>query len=134
MRTPYPSAIQAFLERPPRLLIDGGWTQVNQGTPFETFVSIDPGNKAPLATLLQADAAVVDHAVEVARKVFKDTVSGMNGGAIGGLLHRLASLIERDLEVLATIESLDNGKPIGNARMDMQSASTSFTLLCRLGR
>ncbi len=111
--------IKAFLERPPRLLIDGAWTNDHHEN---LFPSIDPGNKMFLANLVQADASDVDRAVVAARKAFRKTVSKLTGAGIGALLWRLASLLERDVELLAQIESLDNGKPLRNARMDMQSA------------
>lgn len=44
-----------------------------------------------------------------------------------GLLHKIADLIDRDLELLARAESIDNGKPIALARVvDIPRASANF--------
>lgn len=119
MPASYPPLIKPFLDRPPRLLIDGGWVMDHHE---HTFPSNDPGNKEFLANIVQANASDVDRVVQAARKTFRQTVSHLSGGEIGALLHRLAMLLERDLDTLAQIESLDNGKPLRNARMDVQSA------------
>lgn len=36
--------------------------------------------------------------------------------------HRLADLFERDIDILASLETLDNGKAFNNARNDVLSA------------
>lgn len=40
----------------------------------------------------------------------------MSGRARGRIIYKLADLIERDLDMLATVESLDNGKPLSVAK------------------
>lgn len=50
----------------------------------------------------------------------------MPPAARGQLLMKLADLVERDLEQIAQIESLDNGKPMMLARGDVGYAAACF--------
>ncbi len=59
----------------------------------------------------------IDLAVAAARKAF-NTAWGkkVTGAERGRLIYKLADLMERDMQDLAELESLDNGKPIRIAR------------------
>ena len=59
----------------------------------------------------------IDLAVAAARKAF-NTAWGkkVTGTERGRLIYKLADLMERDMQDLAELESLDNGKPIRIAR------------------
>lgn len=59
----------------------------------------------------------IDIAVAAARKAFKTTWGkNVTGVERSRLIHKLADLIERDAQILADIESMDNGKPMRVAR------------------
>lgn len=66
----------------------------------------------------------VDIAVAAARKALKSPewakISTSNRGR---LLTKLADLFERDGDILSTVESLDNGKPLWLAKMEIQIAA-----------
>lgn len=49
----------------------------------------------------------------------------MDASQRGRLLFKLADLIERDADYLASLESLDNGKPFNEALMDVQGSVSS---------
>jgi aldehyde dehydrogenase (NAD+) len=68
----------------------------------------------------------IDIAVAAARKAF-DTTWGKNvtGFERSRLLNKLADLMERDQDILAEVESLNNGKPFKIARYE----NTSFLRL-----
>jgi aldehyde dehydrogenase (NAD+) len=52
----------------------------------------------------------VNDAVKAARKAFKDpSWKDLGGTARGALMFKLAALVDRDAEILATIETWDNG-------------------------
>jgi 4-(gamma-glutamylamino)butanal dehydrogenase len=82
----------------------------------KTFANVTPRNGRVLNHVAQGDAADVDAAVKSARAAFE-------GGSWRKLHYRekkrillkLADLMERDIEALAVLESLDVGKPISNA-------------------
>jgi aldehyde dehydrogenase (NAD+) len=65
-----------------------------------------------ICSVYAATADDVDTTVAAARKAFKDpSWKRLSGTERGALMNRLADLIDQNLEVLATIETLDNGKP-----------------------
>lgn len=73
-------------------------------------------------------AADVDVAIKAARKAF-ETTWGTNtpGFERGKLLIKIAELIERDRDILASIEALDNGKTFGAAKgFDVTEAAATF--------
>ena len=98
-----------------KILIDNKWIDSVSGKTFET---INPATGEKLAQVAEADAADVDLAVKAARKAFhtKSSWRRMSGAERGKLLNRLADLIEKNIDELATLESLDNGKPKEVAR------------------
>ncbi len=61
----------------------------------------------------------VDIAVEAARKAFEGTWRKTNPQERGNYMLKLADLTEKNLELLAAVESLDNGKSISMARGDV---------------
>jgi acyl-CoA reductase-like NAD-dependent aldehyde dehydrogenase len=63
-----------------------------------------------IVTLQGASTKDVDFAVAAARKAFEGGWSELPAAARGDLLYKLASLIERDQELIAGIDALDNGK------------------------
>ncbi len=100
--------------RQTQLLIGGQWLDSVSG---ETFATIHPATEEKIADVAQANAEDVDLAVKAARKAFE---SGpwpkMDARDRGRLLNKLADLMEDNAEELAALETLDNGKPIGDAR------------------
>ncbi len=56
----------------------------------------------------------VDLAVAAARKAFKSW-KNVSGSERGDLLLKLSALVEKHAEVLATIDTWDNGKPYNDS-------------------
>lgn len=50
----------------------------------------------------------------------------MDASNRGRLIYKLADLIERDTAYLASLESLDNGKPINEALLDVKNSVNSL--------
>jgi aldehyde dehydrogenase (NAD+) len=97
-----------------KLLIANRWVPSKSG---RTFATINPSTGEEICQIAEADAADVDHAVQAARAAFeRGPWRTMRASERGRILHRLADLIERNAEQLATLESLDNGKPFSVAR------------------
>lgn len=67
-----------------------------------------------------AEKEQVDLAVAAASEAFKDW-KYVNARERSRLMHKLADLVERDRQELALIETIDNGKPLKNALMDVGS-------------
>ena len=98
-----------------KLLINNRWVASQSG---KTFPTINPSTGEEICQIAEADAADVDKAVSAARAAFEHgpwrTAAASERG---GLLHRLADLIELHADELARLESLDNGKPLTVARV-----------------
>ncbi|HKN31794.1 MAG TPA: aldehyde dehydrogenase family protein [Terriglobales bacterium] len=100
--------------QPGRLLIDGQW--VDGSRKFDT---INPATGEVLTQVVEASAHDVERAVQAAHKAFEDrsgTWRKMSASERGRLIWRLADLIEKNIDELAELETLDNGKPIFESR------------------
>ena len=97
-----------------KLLIDGQWRDSLSGKTFET---INPATEEVIAHIAEGDAADIDLAVKAARKAF-DTGPWrtMDARDRGKLMYKLADLIEENVDELAELETLDNGKPLNESR------------------
>ncbi|SPO25629.1 probable indole-3-acetaldehyde dehydrogenase [Ustilago trichophora] len=83
----------------------------------KTFATVNPSTGKEIGQVAEASAKDVDIAVKAAREAF-ETVWGENtpGDARGRLLIKLAELVEKNIDELAAIESLDNGKAFSIAK------------------
>ena len=100
--------------RQTQLFIDGRWVPARSG---RTFATIDPATEETIADVAEGDAADVDAAVRAARKAFDEGPwPRMNARERGRLMHRLCDLVEAEIDELAALESLDNGKPFADSR------------------
>jgi phenylacetaldehyde dehydrogenase len=108
------NAASAFLAGKHQLLIDGKWVDPKSGKRFDVF---DPATGQAIAGVAEADAADVDEAVKAARRAF-ETGPWAKTSPQGRckLVWKLADLLEQNADEIAEIESLDNGKPIRDAR------------------
>jgi aldehyde dehydrogenase (NAD+) len=98
---------------PTQLLINNEWVNSISGHRFET---INPATGEVICDVAEADAADVDRAVKAARNAFKTGEwSKMSATGRGELLYKLADLIEQNIEELARLETLDNGKPLNDS-------------------
>jgi aldehyde dehydrogenase (NAD+) len=94
--------------------INGKWVPARSG---KTFATINPATEETLAEVAEGDAADVDSAVKAAREAFENGPwSRIDARERGRLMNRLADLIEEEQDELAALESLDNGKPIRDAK------------------
>lgn len=84
----------------------------------KTFKVENPSTEETVAEVYEGDAADIDAAVDAAEAAYK-TWSVTPPSERGRLLLKLADKIEENLELLASIESTDNGKAIALARGDV---------------
>jgi aldehyde dehydrogenase (NAD+) len=100
--------------RQTKLLIDGQWVNAVSGKTFET---LNPATGEVIARVAEGGKEDVDRAVKAARRAF-DTGpwSRMSARERGKYMYRLADLMERHIDELAALETLDNGKPIRDSR------------------
>jgi len=108
---------RAFAGRRHGVLIAGVEQTPNGG---ERLTVIEPATATPLAEVPAASAGVVDQAVAAARAAWADARwAGLDPVVQEGVLRRLAGLVEEHAEELAWLETLDNGKPLAEARGDV---------------
>ena len=97
-----------------KMLIDGKWVESTSGKTFETT---NPATGEVIARVAEGDKADVDKAAKAARRAFeKGAWRKMSARERGRLLYKLAELIEKNVDELAELETLDNGKPIRDSR------------------
>uniref|UniRef100_A0A4W4GP74 Aldehyde dehydrogenase domain-containing protein n=1 Tax=Electrophorus electricus TaxID=8005 RepID=A0A4W4GP74_ELEEL len=79
----------------------------------KTFSTYNPSTGEKICDVQEADKADVDKGVQAARLAFSlgSVWREMDSSERGRLLSTLADLVERDRAYLATLESLDTGKP-----------------------
>ena len=107
-----------------RLWIGGEWSAAASGATFATY---NPSTGAELTQVASADAADIDRAVAAARQAFADPAwSRMDAADRGALLWRIADGIAARADELARIETLDNGKPLREAQIDIATAVDAF--------
>ncbi|MCY9140189.1 aldehyde dehydrogenase family protein [Peribacillus frigoritolerans] len=103
--------VQEFLKGTKKLLINGELVDAASGKTFET---LDPSNGKVLAVVSEAGPEDVDKAVKAARTAFdKGPWKKMSASERSRLIYKLADLMEEHKEALAQLDTLDNGKPIG---------------------
>ena len=91
-----------------KMFINGEWENAEDKAILEAY---NPANSEYLANFPDASESDVNKAVDAAREAFKawrkTTVSER-----ATILNKIADIIDENTELLATTESLDNGKPI----------------------
>ena len=91
-----------------QLYIGGQWKDASDKATFKTF---SPADGSLLAECAEATREDVDEAVQAAWKAFaswKNTTVSERAA----ILNKIADIIDENTEFLATVESMDNGKPI----------------------
>jgi phenylacetaldehyde dehydrogenase len=104
-----------FISQQHRMYIDGKFVHAATGKTFPVF---NPATGEVMAQVPEAEKADIDRAVKAARRAFDEGPwPKMSASQRGRLIWKLADLLEQNLEELAEIESMDNGKPLSVARV-----------------
>ncbi|ROS38800.1 phenylacetaldehyde dehydrogenase StyD [Amycolatopsis thermoflava] len=108
---------------PSQLFLAGQWRDGTGGT----FADLNPATEEKLVDVAAASAQDVDTAVKAARAQLSGEWAALPGSQRGLILNRVADLIDRDAELLARLEALDIGKPVGQPTvLDMPNAARTF--------
>jgi phenylacetaldehyde dehydrogenase len=104
---------RAFLGAPMRAFVDGEARDLPNSGGIAVY---DPATAAVIAEIPNVTAQGVDQAVKAARAALEGPWGSLQPVAREALLFKLADLVEKHGEALAQIETLENGKSIGNAK------------------
>jgi len=106
------------------LYINGAWVSAAEGGTREVRC---PADGSLVAVVDEATAIDTERAIAAARAAFDDgRWSAVPITQRGLLLARVADLLERDVEVIARLESLDTGKRLVESRYDVADVASSF--------
>lgn len=107
-------------EQPTGLFINNEFVK---GVDGKTFEVINPTDESVICSVHEATEKDVDIAVSAARKAFQGPWRKETPENRGRLLVKLADLFEKNVDLLAAVESLDNGKAISMAKGDVGAAA-----------
>ncbi|MFM8945042.1 MAG: aldehyde dehydrogenase family protein [Actinomycetota bacterium] len=105
--------------------VDGTWRDARDGRRLDV---VNPATGEVIATVPDCGPADVADAVAAARRTFDDGSWWPRTSARerGRILLRAAEIVRREHERLAHLESTDCGKPIGEARADLDEVAFMF--------
>jgi acyl-CoA reductase-like NAD-dependent aldehyde dehydrogenase len=99
---------------PTKLLIGGEWHDARDGATVDT---INPATAEPITRVASGTVEDAARAVDAAYKAFhQGPWPGLPAAERGRILYRLADLVEHHADQVATLETLDNGKPFFESR------------------
>ncbi|HUI61330.1 MAG TPA: aldehyde dehydrogenase family protein [Steroidobacteraceae bacterium] len=99
---------RAALDRRPAHYIGGAWVAAAESIPV-----VDPSSGQQISTIARGGRDSVDSAVQAANRAFRSEAwRGLGPVGRERLLHKLADLIESRAELIAQIETVDNGMPL----------------------
>jgi acyl-CoA reductase-like NAD-dependent aldehyde dehydrogenase len=127
--------LEAALAMTPRsyeLLIDGRWIKARGE---QTIERVSPAHGVTVSTYARAAEHETDLAISAARKAFdQGPWPRMTAAERSKVLLDVASMIERDAELIAMMDTLESGKPIAQARGEIAGAADIWRYAAALAR
>ena len=106
-----------------QLFINGEWRDAEGG---KTIATTNPATGAHLANLAEGSEKDVDDAVKAARTAFASWRHSQPTER-AAILNKIADIIDANADLLATVETMDNGKPIREtSNIDVPFAAEHF--------
>jgi len=106
------------------MFIDVAWVDSHSGRHYPVF---NPAKGQVLAHVPKGDSEDVMAAVDSSKEAFEDpSWRGMDPSKRGRLLNKISQLLRERLSDLAKLETLNNGKPLGQAKGDIAMAARHF--------
>lgn len=94
-----------------------------KGVDGKTFEVVNPTDESVICSVHEATEKDVDVAVAAARKAFEGSWRNETPEKRGRLLVKLADLFEKNIDLLAAVEALDNGKAVAMAKGDVGASA-----------
>jgi aldehyde dehydrogenase (NAD+) len=106
------------------MFIGGAWVSSHSGRSYPVF---NPATGQVLAHVPKGDTEDVRSAVEAAKRAHEEPGwRGMDPSKRGRLLYKIAQTLRERLADFAKLETLNNGKPLGQAKGDMAMVARHF--------
>jgi len=107
-----------------QMFIGGAWVVSHSGRSYPVF---NPAKGQVMAHVQKGDPEDVRAAVDAARKSFEDPAwRSMDPSKRGRLLLKVSQSLRERLSDFAKLETLNNGKPLGQAKGDVAMAARHF--------
>ena len=107
-----------------RMFIGGTWVKSHSGRDYPV---LNPAIGQVLAQVPKGDAEDVKAAVDAAKRAFEDPAwRSMDPSKRGRILYKVSQSLRDKLPELAKLETLNNGKPLGQAKGDVAMAARHF--------
>ncbi|XP_054934261.2 aldehyde dehydrogenase 1A1-like isoform X2 [Dermacentor andersoni] len=109
----------------PHIFINNEFVNSKSG---KTFVTYNPANEEKIAQVQEGLKEDIDEAVKAARQAFKrgSKWRTMDASERGILINKLADLLEKNADYIASLESFNNGKPFTEAQNDVKFSVKSL--------
>ena len=110
-------------ERTYRNYIAGRWVDAADGRRLEI---LDPSDGSHLADIARSGSEDVERAVQAARAALAGDWGRMSATDRGRILHRIGEGVLKNIDLLAELEARDVGKPLKQARADVEALARYF--------
>ena len=115
--------MENILKKSYKMFINGEWVNSSNGIMVKTYA---PYNNELLSEFPDASESDIDFAVKSAKEAFK-TWRKTTVKERAKILNEIADIIDENKDLLATVETMDNGKPIRETKLvDIPLAATHF--------
>jgi acyl-CoA reductase-like NAD-dependent aldehyde dehydrogenase len=111
--------------------VDGAWQGAGDRQRLER---VSPGHGVPVSSIVLCSAADVDNAVTAARTAFEDVWCETPGAQRGRILIKAAQGIRDRLDEMAYWETLETGKPISQAKDEIEAAADHYEAAAGMAR
>jgi len=106
------------------MYINGEWTE---SSGREVFATKNPATGEVLANVPRGTEEDIDAAVKVARQTFESEAwQSFPPIDRGRILYKIAEELRKDAEEIALMETMDTGKPLSQARNDVEASALYF--------
>jgi acyl-CoA reductase-like NAD-dependent aldehyde dehydrogenase len=107
-----------------RMFVGGAWVSSHSGTDYGV---LNPATGQVLARVQKGDAEDARAAVDVAKRAFEsDAWKSMDPSKRGRILYKVATTLRERSNDFARLETMNNGKPFVQAKVDMAQSARHF--------
>jgi len=107
-----------------QMFVGGKWVPSHSGRVYPVY---NPAHGSQIAEVPRGDAQDVASAIEAAKSAFGEpSWRGIDPSKRGRILYKIGQTIREKIDELASVETMNNGKPIGQSKGDVAYAARLF--------